>query len=247
MTISGVPHDVVLRPQPSVCTHRLVANLPSQEQHRALLDDCWAIARALPTSGVLDRGRRPYRAIRFERKLTRSLTTRPACSSTHRGMARRTSDGLESLVEYNRLDLSVEMLILDESAPYASLFTPEDRAAAQAKLGRQAGERFATLPNPAAAPPMHDQQREGRIAMLMSQLSDRPGRAQDTGRPGHRPGAHHRDSPVAPSRQRCRCSQSSRTRLRGNQRTRRRLRSLHARSGHQSLSIDFLRLSIDQR
>jgi tetratricopeptide (TPR) repeat protein len=55
-------------------------------------------------------------------------------------MARRTSEGLESLVEYNRLDLSVEMLILDESKIYAPLFTQEDRDAAKAKLTRQSGQ-----------------------------------------------------------------------------------------------------------
>lgn len=115
-------------------------SIPTSEQHRALLDDCWAIARALPTSGVLNRGRRPYRAIRFERKLD-SVSNDPAGLLEYvRGMARRTSDGLESLVEYNRLDLSVEMLILDESKSYASLFTDDDRAAARAKLERQKGQ-----------------------------------------------------------------------------------------------------------
>jgi hypothetical protein len=55
-------------------------------------------------------------------------------------MARRSSEGLESLVEYNRLDLSIETLIIDESKVYAPLFSADDRKAAQAKLDRQRGE-----------------------------------------------------------------------------------------------------------
>jgi hypothetical protein len=59
-----------------------MADEPTPEQHRALPSDCWAIARALPTSGVLDRGKRPYRPIRFERKLESVSNDPRACSST---------------------------------------------------------------------------------------------------------------------------------------------------------------------
>jgi tetratricopeptide (TPR) repeat protein len=122
------------------CETSSVTQVPSPEQHRALLNDCWDLARALPDSGVLNRARQPYRAIRFERKLD-SVTNDPVGLLEYvRGMARRTSDGLDSLVEYDRLDLSVERLIIDESKIYAPLFTPDDRAAAKAKLARQAGE-----------------------------------------------------------------------------------------------------------
>lgn len=117
-----------------------MTQVPSPEQHRALLSDCRGIARALPDSGVLDRARRPYRAIRFERKLDSVAHDPVGLLEYVRGMARRTSDGLESLVEYNRLDLSVETLIIDESKIYAPLFSTENRAAAKAKLDRQAGE-----------------------------------------------------------------------------------------------------------
>jgi hypothetical protein len=114
-----------------------VSDPPTSEQHRALLNDCWELAKALPDSGVLDRGRRPYRARRFERKLSEVEHDPIALLEYVRGMARRTSEGLESLVEYNRLDLSVETLIIDESKVYAPLFTPNDRVAAHAKLERQ--------------------------------------------------------------------------------------------------------------
>ena len=43
--------------------------VPTAEQHRALLNDCWRLTRALPSSGVLDSGGRPYRAVYVEREL----------------------------------------------------------------------------------------------------------------------------------------------------------------------------------
>jgi tetratricopeptide (TPR) repeat protein len=117
-----------------------MTQVPSPEQHRALLSDCWDIARALPDSGVLDRARQPYRARRFTRKLDSVAHDPVELLKYVRGMARRTSEGFESLVEYNRLDLSVETLIIDESKLYGPLFSTEDRAAAKAKLDRQARE-----------------------------------------------------------------------------------------------------------
>jgi tetratricopeptide (TPR) repeat protein len=147
-----------------------MALIPSREQHRALLNDCWAIARALPTSGVLDRARRPYRAIRFERKLDAVATDPAGLLEYVRGMARRTSDGLESLVEYNRLDLSVEMLILDESKVYAPLFSSDDRVAAKAKLARQAGQVEDLARDRADQRRSERAERQARIAELRAAL-----------------------------------------------------------------------------
>jgi hypothetical protein len=110
---------------------------PTPEQHLGLLNDCWHLVHALPTSGVLDRGGRPYRALRVERKLQTVEDDPVGLLEYIRGMARRWSEGLDALVKYNRLDLSLETLILDESKVYAPLFTDEDRAAARAKLQRQ--------------------------------------------------------------------------------------------------------------
>jgi tetratricopeptide (TPR) repeat protein len=117
-----------------------MTQMPSPEQHRALLSDCRGIARALPDSGVLDDGGHPYRARRFERKLDSVADNPVGLLEYIRGMAHRTSDGYEALVKYNRLDLSVETLIIDESKIYAPLFSTENRAAAKAKLDRQARE-----------------------------------------------------------------------------------------------------------
>jgi tetratricopeptide (TPR) repeat protein len=110
---------------------------PTQEQHRALLNDCWYLVHELPTSGVLDRGGRPYRAQRVAMKLQKLEDDPAGLLEYIRGMARRWSEGLDALVLYNRLDLSLETLILDESKSYAPLFTADDRAAARAKLQRQ--------------------------------------------------------------------------------------------------------------
>jgi tetratricopeptide (TPR) repeat protein len=147
-----------------------VAERPTPEQHRALLNDCRAIARALPTSGVLDRGRRPYRPIRFEPKLDSVANDPPGLVEYVRGMAGRTSEGLESLVEYNRLDLSVELLILDESKPYASLFTDNDRVAARAKLQRQAGQIEDLARSREQQRRDADAEREKRIAAVSARL-----------------------------------------------------------------------------
>jgi tetratricopeptide (TPR) repeat protein len=113
---------------------------PTTEQHHALLSDCWELARAYPTSSVLNRGGRPYRAIRFERKLDAVADDPEGLLEYVRGLAYRTTQGLDALVEYNRLDLTVETLIVDESKVYAPLFTARDRAAAAAKLARRAGQ-----------------------------------------------------------------------------------------------------------
>jgi tetratricopeptide (TPR) repeat protein len=150
----------------------LMTGVPSTEQHRALLNDCWALARALPGSGVLDRARRPYRAIRFERKLDSVANDPVGLLEYVRGMARRTSDGLEALVEYNRLDLSVEMLIIDESKIYAPLFSEDDRAAAKAKLARQTGQVEALARDRAQQVRDEEAATEERVSAIRSELPD---------------------------------------------------------------------------
>jgi tetratricopeptide (TPR) repeat protein len=147
-----------------------MAQVPTAEQHRALLNDCRELAGALPASGVLDRGRRPYRAIRFERKLDAVEHDPAGLLEYIRGMARRTSEGLEALVEYNRLDLSVETLIIDQSKVYAPLFTPEDRAAAQAKIARQAGEVVQVARDREQQLRAEEAARQARIAAVRARL-----------------------------------------------------------------------------
>jgi tetratricopeptide (TPR) repeat protein len=85
-------------------------------------------------------------------------------------MARRTSEGLESLVQYNRLDLSVEMLILDESKIYAPLFTQEDRDAARAKLASQTGQVEELAQDRARQLRDAEGSRQKRIAAIRSSL-----------------------------------------------------------------------------
>ena len=149
-----------------------MGRVPSTEQHRALLNDCWALACALPGSGVLDRARRPYRAIRFERKLDSVASDPVELLEYVRGMARRTSDGLEALVEYNRLDLSVETLIIDESKIYAPLFSADDRAAAKAKLARQTGQVEALARDRAQQVLDKEAATEERLSAIRSELPD---------------------------------------------------------------------------
>jgi hypothetical protein len=47
----------------------------------------------------------------------------------------KATSSYSSLIEANRADLTVEALVADDDAPWASEFTDDDRAAARARLG----------------------------------------------------------------------------------------------------------------
>jgi hypothetical protein len=121
-----------------------MTTVPTPDQHRALLRDCRHLIDQLPDSGVLNSGGKPYRALRVERKLADLGSDPVGLLEYVRGMASRWSEGLDALVLYNRLDLALETLILDESKIYAPLFTNLDRAAARDKFARW-GEQVAEL------------------------------------------------------------------------------------------------------
>lgn len=113
-----------------------MTTIPTPDQHQALLRDARHLIDQLPDSGVLNSGGKPYRAIRLERKLANLENDPVGLLEYVRGMARRWSEGLDALVLYNRLDLALETLIVDESKIYAPLFTNQDRAAASDKFIR---------------------------------------------------------------------------------------------------------------
>lgn len=116
-----------------------MTQVPTAEQHRALLSDCWGLARALPGS-VCSTGP----AGRIARSASNGSCmqlrmTRSGCSSTSEEWPVARQMASSRWWNYNRLDLLVETLIIDESKVYAPLFTTADRAAARAKLARQTG------------------------------------------------------------------------------------------------------------
>ena len=85
-------------------------------------------------------------------------------------MAKRSSEGLDALVEYNRIDLSVEMLIMDESKIYAPLFTAEDRAAARTKLHGRAGKVEALARDRKAEARDAEVAQQGRVDLIKVNL-----------------------------------------------------------------------------
>ncbi len=73
-------------------------------------------------------------------------------------------------MEYNRLDLSVETLILDEAKVYAPLFSADDRAAARAKLARQTGQVEELSQARAKQARDEEAARQARVAAIRSGL-----------------------------------------------------------------------------
>ena len=119
--------------------------ITTPEQHTALLYDLTEQLAALPTSGAMNAGRKPYRAMRTERAVKAREDDPAALLAYVTKIAfQATSEALSALVKVNRLDLSIEYLVADEGKIYAPLFSDDARAAARAKLGNwqeQVGER----------------------------------------------------------------------------------------------------------
>ena len=95
----------------------------------------WQVEQFGPR-GIKDRAGNPYNPSYYKRGLT---------SATNRGgiavaeyvrsyLYKDASDGFRKLEDADSLDLACEALVIDESKPYASLFSDEDRAVAQARL-----------------------------------------------------------------------------------------------------------------
>jgi hypothetical protein len=84
----------------------------------------------------MNAGRRPYRATRTEAAV-RAREDDPVrlLEYVTKIAFQPTSEALSAVVAVNRLDLSIEALVADESKLYAPLFGAEARAAARAKLG----------------------------------------------------------------------------------------------------------------
>jgi hypothetical protein len=118
---------------------------PTLEQHTALLHDLREQIAEMPESGALTAARKPYRAGRTAAAV-RSREDDPAALVEYvtKIALQETSETLSALVKVNRLDLSIEFLVADETKVYAPLFSDATRAAALEKLGSRA-ERVSEL------------------------------------------------------------------------------------------------------
>jgi hypothetical protein len=120
-------------------------HVPTPQQHTTLLYDLTEQLAALPSSGAMKAGRKPYRALRTERAIKAREDDPAALLAYVTKIAfQPTPEALSAQVTVNRLDLSIEYLVADESKVYAPLFSHDARAAARAKIGswhEQVGER----------------------------------------------------------------------------------------------------------
>jgi hypothetical protein len=111
-------------------------HVPTPQQHTTLLYDLTEQLAALPSSGAMKAGRKPYRALRTERAIKAREDDPAALLAYVTKIAfQPTSEALSALVTVDRLDLSIEYLVADKGKVYAPLFSDDARAAARAKLG----------------------------------------------------------------------------------------------------------------
>lgn len=103
---------------------------------KSLLDRLRELVEETPKSGALNAAKRPLYVSRFAQAVERRASDGPALVAYVREKVHEPATGsYNALVAAGRLDLSVEALVDDEDAPWASEFTDVDRAAARARLG----------------------------------------------------------------------------------------------------------------
>jgi tetratricopeptide (TPR) repeat protein len=95
----------------------------------------WQIDQLGPR-GIRDKAGNPYNPSYFKRGLRTAIDRGDlAVPQFVRGYLQKdASAGFRKLEAADSLDLSCEALVIDESKPYAALFSDEDRAAARARL-----------------------------------------------------------------------------------------------------------------
>ena len=113
----------------------------------------WQIDQLGPR-GIKDRAGNPYTPSYYKRGLRNAIDSGGIAVAEYvRGyLYKDASDGFRKLEEADSLDLASEALVIDESKPYASLFSDEDRAVARARLApyidaieRRKAERVARI------------------------------------------------------------------------------------------------------
>jgi hypothetical protein len=125
--------------------------------HRALLARLREIVIEVPKSGALNKGKRPLYVRRFEDAVERRAEDGPALVAYVRDKVYEpATDSYGALVEAGRSDLAVEALVADADAPWASLFSDEDRDAARTRLGPQIERYEAKLAADEAVAVEHD-------------------------------------------------------------------------------------------
>jgi hypothetical protein len=103
---------------------------------KALLARLRDIVVETPKSGALDAGGRPLHVTRFSQAVERRAEDGVALVEYARAkIYEPPTTSYTALIEARRPDLTVEALVSDEGAEWASEFTDDDRAAAKGRLG----------------------------------------------------------------------------------------------------------------
>ena len=111
--------------------------MSDEAKFEQLLSDLnWQIDQ-LKARGVKNDAGNPYNPTHYKRGLaTASEKGGPeVVAYVRRYLYKPASAGYSKLEQADSLDLACEYLVADDSKPYASLFTDEDRAAARKRLG----------------------------------------------------------------------------------------------------------------
>ena len=106
------------------------------DAQKALLDRLRELIEETPKSGALNAAKQPLYVTRFAQAVERREKDGAALVEYVRAKVHeRATSSYNALVEVGRTDLTVEALVADANAPWASEFTNADREAARARLG----------------------------------------------------------------------------------------------------------------
>ena len=106
------------------------------DAQKALLDRLREIVEETPKSGALNAAKQPLYVTRFAQAVERRAEDGEALVKYARSKVHETPTGsYNSLIKAGRPDLTVEALVADAEAKWASEFSDADRAAAQTRLG----------------------------------------------------------------------------------------------------------------
>ncbi|MDA0182425.1 hypothetical protein OJ997_19105 [Solirubrobacter phytolaccae] len=106
------------------------------DAQKALLARLRELVVITPTSGAVNAAKRPLHITRFGQAVERRAEDGTALVAYVRAKVHAPAkDGYDALIDAGRSDLTVEALVADREAAWASEFTDEDREAAEARLG----------------------------------------------------------------------------------------------------------------
>ena len=96
----------------------------------------WQIDQLKPR-GIKNNAGKPYNPSHYKRGLEGAIEKGglEVVEYVRKYLYKAPNDGFKRLEEAGSLDLACEALVLDDSKPYANLFTDEDREAARERLG----------------------------------------------------------------------------------------------------------------